>query len=405
MPRRGENIRQRTVTRGGREVQIWVADVALGTDLITGKRVRRSIEGDFYNEVAKEKRRLLGQRDGGAQTRNAKGWTVATWCLHWVETFVKTERHEGTYWSYLGDVRSNIAASPIGRKPLGKLGSPDVDAWKTWLQVERKLAPSTRRRCLTVLRKALGYAKRQKLVAQNVADKDFVDGISVPKREVKALSQRQVHQLLVQSRDGDDANYAMYVLAFATGMREGELLGLKWANDETEPGLDLESGVVRIRQQAIQYRGKIKIVDHVKRDSIRDHYLDDEVVILLRQHHARLLRTQLLAGSRWQESGLVFPTRNGTPQRKANAWRSWKRLLKRAGLPTDFRFHDQRSSAASLAIADGATLFEVSKLLGHRDIRTTANQYGHLFEDGKRAMGQRMGRIVLGELGPAVSAE
>jgi integrase len=128
-------------------------------------------------------------------------------------------------------------------------------------------------------------------------------------------------------------------------------------------------------------------------------------VLVLRAHHARLLRRQLLAGSKWREHGLVFPTRVGTPQRNTNAWLSWKRLLKRAGLPTDFRFHDQRSSAASLAIADGASLFEVSKLLGHRDIRTTANQYGHLFEDGRRAMGQRMSRIVLGELPPAVSAE
>ncbi|MBV9328466.1 MAG: tyrosine-type recombinase/integrase [Chloroflexi bacterium] len=91
------------------------------------------------------------------------------------------------------------------------------------------------------------------------------------------------------------------------------------------------------------------------------------------------------------------PIHHRALQRNTNVWTAWKRLLKRSGLSTDFRFHDQRSTAASLAIADGASLFDVSKMLGHADIRTTANQYGHMFEDGKREMGKRMGRIVFGD--------
>jgi integrase len=71
--------------------------------------------------------------------------------------------------------------------------------------------------------------------------------------------------------------------------------------------------------------------------------------------------------------------------------------LKRAGLPTDFTFHNQRSTAASVAIADGASLWEVSRMLGHKDIRTTANQYGHLFPETQREMAERMGRLILGE--------
>lgn len=105
----------------------------------------------------------------------------------------------------------------------------------------------------------------------------------------------------------------------------------------------------------------------------------------------------------WREHRLVFPTRVGTPQRNTNAWRRFKRLLKRAGLPVDFRFHDQRSTAASLVIADGASLFDVSRLLGHKDLRTTANQYGHLFPEGRREMDQRMSRLVLGALPRASS--
>jgi integrase len=402
VPRRGENIQKRVESRtrsdgSTYEVERWVSYVDLGSDPISGERQRKAVAADTYGEIKKLRRELLEQRDRGVKVTSAKGWTVASWCRHWVDTVIKTEMNEGTYVSYSGDVKNSIAASPIGRTPLGKLQPPQVNAWKAWLQDERHLAPSTRRRCLTVLRKALKEAKRQRLVSDNVASSEYVDGITVHKREPKALSQRQVHELLAQSRADHDRYYPMYLLAFHTGLRQGELLGLRWAQDETQPGLDLERGVIRVRQQLTRYRGPAKVVDRVKRNSIRDAYLSVELVEVLRQHRVELLKDQLRAGSRWREHGLVFPTRFGTPQRNTNAWLGFKRLLKRAGLPTDFTFHNQRSTAASVAIADGASLWEVSRMLGHKDIRTTANQYGHLFPETQREMAERMGRLILGE--------
>jgi len=95
---------------------------------------------------------------------------------------------------------------------------------------------------------------------------------------------------------------------------------------------------------------------------------------------------------------------HGTPQRNTNAWLGCKRLLKRAGLPTEFTFHNQRSTAASVAIDDGATLWEV-KMLGHKDIRTTANQCGHLFPETQREMAERMGRLILCDAPPAANKQ
>jgi integrase len=236
-----------------------------------------------------------------------------------------------------------------------------------------------------------------------VAGKEFFDGIHVPRKAVRALSQSQLHAMLSQARADGDPTYPMYVVAAATGMRQGELLGLRWAHGETEPGLDLEHAVIRVREQAIRPYGRPQLVQHVKRDSMRDLALDPRLVGVLRQHRVGLLERQLLAGVRWQEHGLVFPTRYGTPQRAANAWRGFKRLLKRAGLPTDFTFHNQRSTAASLAIADGASLFDVSRLLGHGDLRTTSNQYGHMFPEGRQKMAERMSRLVLGDRPRAAS--
>jgi integrase len=319
---RRDGIRERRYSRTRADGSVHTftrmeTDVDLGIDPITGKRIRKHVSGSTLAEVAQKKRKLLGQRDLGLRANSSAGWNVGSWSLHWVDTVIQYEKAEGTYWSYRGDVVNNIASSPIGGRPLGKLEPP--------------------------------------------------------------------------------------VLAAATGMRQGELLGLRWATDEAEPGLDIERGIVRVREQLVRHRGPARIVDHVKRDSIRDLYLDADVVEIMRRHRTHLLEQQLLAGSAWRENRLVFPTRAGSPQRNTNAWRGFKRLLVRAGLPTDFRFHDQRSTAASLAIADGASLFDVSRMLGHRDVRTTANQYGHLFPEGRREMGQRMGRLVLGELPEAAA--
>jgi integrase len=408
MARTGDAIRKRTITRTHADGSVyrfekWVGSVDLGTDPVTGKRVRQDFSADTLTEAGRLKRKLLQERDRGRRANSAAGWTVGTWSDHWVETVVKTDKHEGTYLSYRRDVTNSIIPSPIGKRLLGKLEPPEVNNWKAWLQETRHLAPSTRRRCLTVLRKALQSAVRQGLIGRNPSSKEYVDGISVPKRPVRALSQRQLHSLLDQARCEQDPNYAMYALCAATGLRQGEVLGLRWADTETEPGLDLARGVVRVREQLVRYNGPGRIESRVKRGSIRDLALDPTMVTVLHQHRVRLLERQLQAGSTWTEHGLVFPTRVGTPQRAANAWLSFKRLLKRAGLPTDFTFHNQRSTAASLAIADGAAIFNVSRMLGHSDLRTTANQYGHLFPEGRQEMAERMGRIVLGELPQAAS--
>jgi integrase len=397
---RGDGIRQRTLTRKRAdgtiyEIERYVADVDLGIDPLTGKRIRESISGTTRSEVERKRRALLGQRDKGARPTSRGRYSVETWLRHWLDTVIAADKNPATFRSYDQTARTHIFGTVLGKKSLagrGKVEPVDVEVWKAALSA-KGLAPSTRRRCLTVLRKAFQHAFRQSYMDRNVASTDFVDGVSVPKRDIRPLSQPQVQRLLAQAASDQDTDYAMYVLAFVTGMRQGELLGLRWATDETEAGLDLERSVVRVYEQLqLGTLGR-----RLKRESLRELVLDAEVLDVMRAHRTTVLTMQLKAGKKWREHGLVFPTRVGTPQRPANAWLAWKRLLKRAGLPIDARFHDQRATAASLAIADGASLFNVSKMLGHRDIRTTANQYGHLMDEGRTEMAERMSRIVLGK--------
>ena len=119
----------------------------------------------------------------------------------------------------------------------------------------------------------------------------------------------------------------------------------------------------------------------------------DEIVLLRAQeHHCKLL--QIRAGSRWQpQFDMVFPTATGRPRRNGNQHTAWKRLLKRAGLPTSTKFHDLRHSAATLALAHGVPLFDVSRMLGHASVSTTADRYGAWTDQGRQQMAERMATI------------
>jgi integrase len=390
MPRRGENIQKKVETRkraGGStyEIERWVSTVDLGVDSTTGNRQRQFLSADTYGDVKKLRRTLLEQRDRGVRVAAGKGKTVGSWCTHWVETTVRVELAEGTYKSYASDIDLHVVKSPIGGRPLNKLAPEEVRSWLALL-VERHLGDGTRRRILTVLRKALQMAVRDGLISRNVASKEFVDAPTVRRGRATPLSDAQARQLLRYSRSAADLNYPMWLVFMHSALREGELLGLRWAGGPHEEGVDLEAGVIRVRTQLTRYR-KRKLGQALKREaSLRDVPLNTKALQALRDQHVAVLKLQLLAGSSWQEHNLVFPTRDGLPQRNNNVWLKFKRVLKRAGLPTTFTIHDLRSTAASSLINVGATLYDVSKYLGHSDIKTTADEYGHLFVERRQAL-------------------
>jgi integrase len=396
VPRRGENIHKRTETRtradgSTYEIERWVSFVDLGTNLVTGKRERQAISAETYGEAKKQRRDVEEKRDRGVNVVAAKGWTVGSWCTHWVETAIRDQRAEGTYASYESDVRLHICDSPIGRRPLGKLAPPEVRAWLALL-TERNLGAGSRRRVLTVLRKALQMALRDGLISRNVASKEFVDAPKVRKGRATPMSDAQARQLLGHAHAAGDPSYPMWLIFIHTALREGELLGLRWARGPHEEGVDLDASVVRVRTQLTRYRTR-KLGQTLKREaSLRDVPLNAVALQALREQHLAVLKLQLAAGSKWREHNLVFPTRDGMPQRNSNVWLKYKRVLKRADLPTSFTIHDLRSTAASSLINAGATLYDVSKYLGHSDIQTTANEYGHLFAERRQTLADMLGQ-------------
>ena len=314
--------------------------------------------------------------------------TVGEWFESWLEDVVKRTRRPNTFRSYRESVHRHITPV-LGSVRLITLQRKHVNDWIRELEKETDLAPRTLHRLWAVLHSGLQHAVRSDRLAVNPSSEPSLP--RVEKREPRAMPLDQV-QLLLQAIVGEP-DEALYALVLATGLREGEVLGLRWAHDERAPGVDPKRAEVRVHEQ-LQHGELVPLKRGASRRVLR---LSPPLVVILRRHHAQLDRQQLKAGQHWHDNDLVFPSQVGTPRKAANLWLSWKRLLKRLGL-TDYKFHELRHTAASLAIAEGASLFHVSRMLGHSSISITADIYGHMTDEGREDVAARMGRALFGSV-------
>lgn len=203
----------------------------------------------------------------------------------------------------------------------------------------------------------------------------------VDEEEVRPLSQAEARRILAAA-DGS-VHHALYAMALSLGLRLGELTGLRWRD------VDLGRRLVHVRSQL--QRGEIA---PFKRTWHRRTLMLSSWLVQVLEEHARLLsEMRQLAGQKWQEHELVFPSEVGTPQRAANVWLSFQRLLRRAGLPP-MKFHNLRHTAASLALQADVPMWKVSKMLGHRDITTTYRIYSHLTPEGREDVAERMEHVL-----------
>jgi integrase len=141
---------------------------------------------------------------------------------------------------------------------------------------------------------------------------------------------------------------------------------------------------------------KIRFVEPKSARSRRAIRLPDVIVTRLKQHRKRQLEERLLAGGRWQESGLVFTTTIGTPLDARNVAREYKTMLASAGLPS-IRFHDLRHTAATLLLALGVDARTIMETLGHSQISLTLNTYAHVLPTLQSTAAAKMNAILSGQ--------
>ena len=274
----------------------------------------------------------------------------------------------------------------IGNIPLTKLSSLDLQRlYKKLLsdgrvdRIESKKQPKglsakTVRNIHQIISSALKLAIEQRLIARNPAD-----GCALPKAERKEMQTLPVEQLTSFLREAKDSGvFALYYIDLTTGLRRGELLGLKWSD------IDLEKGDLRVRRQIGRINGKIIEMPLKTKNAYRTLPLSADAIDVLMQQRRKT------GNSEW-----VFPSPTGGPMSPDSVLHMLHRVLKRAGLPK-VRFHDLRHTFATLALQNGVDIKTVSGMLGHFSAGFTLDTYAHVTTAAKREAARTMGNILSG---------
>ena len=297
----------------------WEGRYTVGHDPETGKAIIKNVLGKTQAEV-KEKLKKAIEENVGIDYGRAKTYTVGNWLEVWYENYAKIKMRPSTYSS------------------------------------------------------ALKLAVEQRLIARNPAD-----GCALPKAERKEMQTLPVEQLTSFLREAKDSGvFALYYIDLTTGLRRGELLGLKWSD------IDLEKGDLRVQRQIGRIDGKIIEMPLKTKNAYRTLPLSADAISVLKIQKCKV------GNSEW-----VFPSPTGGPMSPDSVLHMLHRVLKRAGLPK-VRFHDLRHTFATLALQNGVDIKTVSGMLRHFSAGFTLDTYAHVTTSAKREAAKTMGNILSG---------
>jgi integrase len=308
--------------------------------------------------------------------------TVGHYLDWWLNDVVSPKLAPKTIKAYSDVVRLHLAPE-LGSIELGKL-TPQVVTSLLRKKERDGLSPRSVAMIREVLRGALNTAVKMQMIERNAA------ALAQSPRQVKAerrmLSPEEGRRLLNVVEC--DRLAALYRLALTLGMRQAEILGLRWAD------VDLDAGMLRVRQTLQRIGGETYIKEPKTARSRRTLALTPSLVAALLAHRDRQEFERKRAGADWHESGLVFTSTIGTPLDARNLTREYKRHLVAAALPIELRFYDMRHAAASLLVADGLPITAVSAMLGHALTSTTLNTYAHVLPGSDRLTAEAMERLL-----------
>ncbi len=352
----------------------WELRYSLGTDPATGKRrvVTTSIKGK-REAAEKELRRRLRMLDTGEHVDPTR-ITVRQWLTTWLET-VRAEISPKSHERY-SEIVENFLAPALGNLPIAKLTPVDIQkAYNDWATGGRRdskaggLSARTRRHIHRILRSALSRAVEQQVIARNPADVFRKRLPKVERRELLILSTEQSARLLDAIKH--TRTYWPALIALATGMRRGEVLGLRWKN------VDLDGAIMRVVESIEQTKSGLRF-KAPKTEKTRAITLPAFAVDELRRLKAQQAKDLALLGIRQDGHTLVCGQADGQPLQPRSLTHEFSRLVARVADLPRVRFHDLRHSHATQMLLAGVHPKIAQERLGHSSITTTLDLYSHV---------------------------
>jgi integrase len=389
----------------------WHGRVTVGTK-DDGTPDRRHVRGKTEAIVTKKVRDLERERDQGTVRKVGQRWTVAQWLTHWVENIAAPTVRENTIAGYRVAVNKHLNPG-VGAHRLEKLQPEHLERLYKKMQSNGSAA-GTAHQAHRTIRTALNEAVRRGYLVRNPAT--LAKAPRLEEEEIEPYSVEEVQRLLLQVKDR--RNSARWAVALALGLRQGEVLGLKWSD------IDLKNGTLRVRRGRLRpkyahgceddcgrkagycpERRQIRpdTDDTKSRAGRRTVGLPEELVKLLRSHKEEQERERTAARQLWVEGGWVFATRTGRPVNPNTDYHEWKDLLRDAGL-RDGRLHDARHTAATVLLILGVPERAVMGLMGWSS-SAMAKRYQHLTDPVVRDIARRVGGLIWTPPADAASAD
>jgi integrase len=347
------------------------------TDPRTGKIMRKSFDRPTRKEAMAAGKEWQRQVEENGLLPNADKITLAEWIDCWLKEYVQPVTRIKTY----NKCKSSLTlyVKPVlGNINLIKVQSPDIQ--RVFNQVQKQggknnqgISAMTVRITRGHLIACLNQAVKIGLILKNIC-KETVPPKAV-KSEVKPLTEKQAKSLIEASKSYGETAFMAILLALETGMRNGEVFGLKW------DCVDLNNGVLTIKRSLATGKGQL-LQDTKTSSSRRTVRISAGVIKELRLYRKWQEWQRHLIGDKWQENDFVFTDAFGKAVCTYGfAKKYFKPALEKAGISHKTRFHDLRHTNATLLMAKGVHAKTIQERLGHSDISTTLNTYSHVTSD------------------------
>ncbi|TPE65923.1 tyrosine-type recombinase/integrase [Halalkalibacterium halodurans] len=290
----------------------------------------------------------------------------------------KTNIQESTFSNYKYLVEKHILPV-LGDIELRKITPRDIQS--LYNNLKDQISDENIRKIHTVIKDSLNRAAKWEMILKNPAT--LVDAPKVSKKEIEVWDEEEIKMFLEASKDS--RYYCAFLLALTTGMRQGEILGLRWKD------IDVDNQTISV-VQTLSHSGK-KLKAGAKTDAgNRKISIDSNTLEQILKLRTKYKQEMLANRPIYEDHDLVIRTSVGTPLSPRNLLRSFYSLIKKAEVKP-IRFHDLRHTHASLLLKQGVNPKIVSERLGHANVRITLDTYSHLLPNLQKETAEQFGKL------------
>lgn len=355
----------------------WCGVVTVGRNYETGKLDRKYLYGKSRTEVAKKMTKLKHKLNLGTYIEPSN-MTVGEWIDKWLEGRKPHIAYHS--WRNYGVMIRNHIKPELGGIKIKDLTTRQIQNLLNYkfengrIDGEGGLSARTVKYIYQTLYSALKQAKKERLIPYNAAEP-----VELPKKRdkedaINTYNSEQIDLLLNTAKEMDGPYYSAFYLVLSTGLRMGEVLGLKWKD------INLKEKTLSINRQLQRIDEGLVFKSPKTKTSIRMIPLSDDIVKVLKSHKIKQGEFKLRLGEAYNDNDLVICIKNGKPKDPRNLYRKFKQAIKKAELP-DIRFHDLRHTFATLALEAGVPAKVIQEILGHASISTTLDTYSHVTKE------------------------